>query len=126
VRVDLGHRSESIFAVTVFEPGRRVCFEGVSNPYRCDYEIREISAQASTLICFTFELSNLEMYLLPVEGLICSAVRDGVERTVRNVKPLVEAESTNRVTGQLLRPQARRGPWNISRPSGCQFAHRGT
>ena len=92
VRVDLGHRSESVFAVTIFDPGRRICFEGVSSPYRCDYELRGLSPQSSTLISFTFELSRLERYLRPFESLIRDAIRDGVERTVCQVKRLVEAE----------------------------------
>lgn len=97
VRVDMGHRSESIFAVTILEPGRRICFEGVSCPYRCDYRIKGPAAQAWTQICFTFELSKIEMYLRPFEPLIRDAIRDGVERTVRNLKHLVEAESAEQV-----------------------------
>lgn len=91
VRVDLGHRSESIFAVTIFQPARRICFEGMSCPYRCDYHIEPVAANTSAILGFTFELRELEMYLRPFESLIREAVRNGVERTVRNVKHLVEA-----------------------------------
>lgn len=101
VRVDLGHRSESIFAVTIFEPAQRICFEGVSCRYRCDYEIRGMPSKSPTRISFTFELAKLEIYLRPVEGLIRSAVRDGVERTVRNLKHLVEAEKADSWIGRV-------------------------
>lgn len=39
VRIDQGNRSESTFKVKFFDIGARICFEGVSNPYRCDYVI---------------------------------------------------------------------------------------
>lgn len=94
VRVDLGHRSESIFAVTAYEPARRVCFEGVSCGYRCDYSIEAGASKCSTLLGFTFELPKLELYLRPFEALIREAIRSGVARTVQNVKQLIEAEHT--------------------------------
>ena len=95
VRVDLGHRSESIFAVTIFQPGQRVSFEGVSTPYRCDYQLKGTPSQSPTEIRFTFELSRLDMHLRPFEGLIHRAIRDGVARTVHNLKCLVEAQKTD-------------------------------
>lgn len=95
VRVDQGHRSESIFAVTSFLPGQRVCFEGVSNPFRCDYELKLNPAEPSfTRVTFTFELPKLELFMRPFEKLIRVVVQDGAERTVRNLKRLIEAEST--------------------------------
>lgn len=97
VRIDLGHRSESIFVVTTFQPGRRVCFEGISSPYRCDYLIEGLSGKSSALVTFTFELSQMEMYLRPFEGLIREAVREGVWRTVRSLKNLLEANEVKRV-----------------------------
>ena len=93
VRIDLGHRSESVFAVTAFEPGRRIGFEGVSCPYRCDYLIEEAGSDGSaSLLSFTFELKKLELYLRPFAGLIHRAILDGVGRTVGTLKFLVEAE----------------------------------
>lgn len=94
VRVDQGHRSESIFAVTVFASGERICFEGISNPYRCDYELKCSGEDPTTRVTFTFELPKLEMYMRPFEKLIRVVIQDGAERTVRNLKRLIEAEST--------------------------------
>ncbi len=93
VRVDQGHRTESIFAVTVFVPGRRICFEGISNPYRCDYELKADGGDQTTRVIFTFELPKLEVFMRPFEKLIRVVVQDGAERTVRNLKNLIEAES---------------------------------
>jgi Polyketide cyclase / dehydrase and lipid transport len=91
VRVDLGHRSESIFSVTFFQQGRRICFEGISSAYRCDYHLEAVAWNSSTILGFTFELPVLEMCLRPFESLIGDAIRNGVERTVQAVKRLVEA-----------------------------------
>lgn len=103
VRVDLGHRSESIFAVTIFTPDRRVCFEGISCPYHCDYEIMAFSSKSSTEVRFTFELSKLDLYLRPFEPVLRDAISNGVKRTVHNLKRLVEAERTKFATSESLR-----------------------
>jgi hypothetical protein len=92
VRIDQGNRSESTFKVNVFEPGARICFEGVSNPYRCDYVIESINETGSNLT-FIFELLDLELHMKPFEKLVRIAIQDGTERTVHNIKKLIEAES---------------------------------
>lgn len=93
VRIDQGHRSESIFGVTAFVPGKRICFEGISNPYRCDYELKAETDEVHTRVSFTFELPKIELFMRPFEKLIRVVVQDGAERTVRNLKRLIEAES---------------------------------
>ena len=90
VRVDQGHRSESIFEVAELEPLKRVCFKGVSAPYRSLYEFEDVSS--STRITFSFELEILEGRLRPFEKLIRIAVQDGAKRTVRKLKLLIEKE----------------------------------
>lgn len=121
VRVDLGHRSESSFAVTIFEPVQRVCFEGVSSAYRCDYEMKRIFPQASTLISFTFELSQFEIYLRPFESPIREAIRHGVERTVRNLKALIEAETIACVPGPILARRPAVGPRTFGTHQGASL-----
>lgn len=93
VRVDHGHRSESTFAVTELQPNRRIAFSGVSNAYRCAYELRQAGPSASTQIAFTFELPELDLFMRPFEKLIRVAVQDGAERTVKNLKGLLEGKS---------------------------------
>ena len=90
VRIDQGNRSESTFKVEVFELGVRICFEGVSNPYRCDYVIESVNETGSSLT-FVFELLDLDLHMKPFEKLIRIAVQDGTERTVHNIKKLIEA-----------------------------------
>jgi hypothetical protein len=92
VRIDHGHRSESTFKVTELQPNRRITFSGVSNAYRCVYDLEKTTGTATpaTRVAFTFELPELEMYMRPFEKLIRIAVQDGAERTVRNLKGLIE------------------------------------
>ena len=92
VRVDQGRRSESTFKVMAFQPSQRICFEGVSNPYRCDYIFEATSPASASRITFTFELLSLDMFMRPFEKLIRIAVQEGTEKTVKNIKKLVEAE----------------------------------
>ena len=91
VRIDQGNRSESTFKVKIFEEGSRICFEGVSNPYRCDYVIEAINV-ADSRVTFVFELLSLDLHVRPFEKLVRIAVQDGTERTVRNIKKLIEAD----------------------------------
>lgn len=91
VRVDHGRRSESKFRITIHEPHRRVGFAGVSEPFRCIYELQEGATPNSVDLVFTFELLEIQPLMRPFEQLIRSAVQDGAERTVRNIKQLVEA-----------------------------------
>lgn len=91
VRLDQGNRSESTFKVKAFDEGARVCLEGVSNPYRCDYAIESINPSDSK-ITFIFELLSLDLHVRPFEKLVRIAVQDGTERTVHNIKKLIEAD----------------------------------
>lgn len=92
VRVDQGNRSESTFKIVIFQPYLHIRFDGVSNPFRCDY-LLESTELAATKITFTFELLSLELHMRPFEKLIRVAIQDGAERTIRNIKRLIEAES---------------------------------
>ena len=91
VRIDQGNRSESTFKVRIFNQGSRICFEGVSNPYRCDYVIESMSDMNSR-ITFVFELLSLDLHVRPFEKLVRVAVQDGTERTVRNIKKIIETD----------------------------------
>ncbi|SFI84586.1 SRPBCC family protein [Nitrosomonas sp. Nm34] len=91
VRVDQGNRSESTFKIVSFEPHVHICFAGVSNPFRCDYLLQPADP-AATQITFTFELLSLDLHMRPFEKLIRIAIQDGAERTVRNIKRLIEAD----------------------------------
>lgn len=90
VRIDQGHRSETVFRVTVYDPGKKLVFEGVSDAFRCSYDICENPATRLTRLTFTVELLELEFYMLPFAKIIRAAVRNGAKRTVQNLKFLLE------------------------------------
>ena len=90
VRIDQGRRSESRFKIDVYERDKRLGFAGVSDPFRCVYELRNVNAGTSTELTFTFELSEIQMFMRPFEKLIRVVVQEGAERTVRNLKRLIE------------------------------------
>lgn len=94
VRIDQGYLSESTFKVNIFDSGIRICFEGISSPYRCDYRIESINSSDSRLTLI-FELLSLDLYVRPFEKMIRIAVQDGTERAVKNIKKLIEAEQAN-------------------------------
>lgn len=89
IRIDQGTKSESTFIVNIFDEPDCVCFEGLSNPFKCEYKIEAVNA-ALTKLTFTFELTTLELHIRPFEKLVRIAVQDGTERTVHNIKKLIE------------------------------------
>ncbi len=93
VRIDAGYRSESKFSVTLYEPPNRLAFAGISEPFRCMFEVRDdnLSGKSSRLD-FTFELLELQVLMRPFEQLIHAMVQNGAERTVQNIKRLIEAD----------------------------------
>ncbi len=92
IRIDQGRRTESSFRVSAFEPGKRVAFAGTSNPFRVSYHLEPVADK--TRLRFTFELSRLELFMRPFEKLIRMAMQDGAEKVVRNIKTLIETETS--------------------------------
>ncbi|MDN5753266.1 MAG: SRPBCC family protein [Nitrosospira sp.] len=90
VRIDQGRRTETKFTINVYEPGKRLGFAGIADPFCCIYELREINSGRSAELIFTFELSEIQMFMRPFEKLIRTVVQEGAERTVRNLKQLTE------------------------------------
>lgn len=90
VRVDQGHKTDSIFEVSEMIALRRVIFRGVSAPYVSTYEFDDL--KASTRLTFTFELREVEARLRPFEKLIRIALEEGAKRTVKRLKLLIERE----------------------------------
>ncbi len=75
-----------------FQPSQQICSEGVSNPYRCDYILEASTPTAASRITFTFEPISLDMFMRTFEKLIRITMPEGTEKTMRNIKKLVEAE----------------------------------
>jgi len=90
VRVDQGRRTESTFKITRMDPDERLTFQGTNFPFVVDYRLA--AASQHTRLTFVFELRRIDLMMRPFEKLIRVAVQDGAERTVRNLKRLIEAE----------------------------------
>lgn len=90
VRIDQGHRSADSFRVVVLQRDRRVAFRGVSSPFVIDYRFDALDKE--TRITFAFTLDRLSLHLRPFEGPIRRVTQEGAERTVRNIKRLIESE----------------------------------
>ncbi|MGE5155700.1 MAG: SRPBCC family protein [Bdellovibrio bacteriovorus] len=95
VRVDQGRRSESTFRVVALEPPSRVGFAEVSGQFGIEYQMDALGGGAGcrTRLTFAFELRRIELYMRPFEKRIRSAVQEGAERVVRNIKGLLERET---------------------------------
>ena len=93
VRIDQGRRSESTFRVVALRPPIQVRFSESSEQFGIEYWMEPVGDQ--TRLIFIFELKRLELCMRPFEKLIRTAVQDGAERVVRNVKRLVERESSH-------------------------------
>ena len=90
IRVDQGHKTDSIFEVSEMVVESRVIFRGINAPYVSTYEFEDL--KASTRLTFTFELRELVPRLRPFEKLIRIALEDGAKRTVKRLKLLIERE----------------------------------
>jgi len=97
VRIDQGRQSESTFKVCAFVPGKRVDFQGLSNPFYISYQLESVGE--NTRLTFVFELLKLEFYMRPFEKLIRIAIREGADRVVQNIKSLLEAEGSSGLKG---------------------------
>lgn len=91
VRIDQGRRTETRFKINIYEPAKRLGFAGVSDPFRCIYELWDTNSGKSAELVFTFELTEIQIFMRPFEKLIRVVVQEGAERTVRNLKRLTEA-----------------------------------
>ena len=90
-RIDHGRRTENNFRVTTYEQNTRLVFAGITDPFRCIYDLEDINSGKSTKLTFTFELLELLLVMRPFEALVRSSIKDGSERTVKNIKQLMEA-----------------------------------
>ena len=92
VRIDQGRRTETRFKIDVYERNKRLGFAGISDPFRCVYELGDKDSGKSSELVFTFELTEIQMVMRPFEKLIRVVIQEGAERTVRNLKRLTEAD----------------------------------
>lgn len=91
VRVDHGHKSDSRFTVSAFNPPSVLAFRELNDRYRCSYQLETTGdSDEKTRISFTFEFPDLEPYMRPFEKLVRLAIQEGATKTVDNLKAFSE------------------------------------
>jgi len=91
VRKDNGEEVESVFEITDFRPHSKLVFQGVATPYKHSYLLESEGQDIPTRLTFRFELLELEIFMRPFQKLIRSAIEEGAENTVENIKNLLDA-----------------------------------
>lgn len=95
-RVDHGHKTTSTFRVADIQRPNWIVFSGVSAEFVCTYALDRVGANDdSARLRFRFEFPRLELRLRPFRKLIQTSVQEGAERTVYNLKGLVEQADTS-------------------------------
>ncbi|WP_290653116.1 SRPBCC family protein [Aquisalimonas sp.] len=90
-RVDQGHKTTSTFRVADIQRPTRIVFSGVSAEFVCTYTLERVGpSNESARLRFRFEFPRLELRMRPFRKLIQTSVQEGAERTVYNLKGLVE------------------------------------
>lgn len=93
IRVDQGRRSETRFQVTELVDNKRAVFDGdLQAKFAIRYNFEAINDHECLLV-FEFELKKLDFFMMPFQKLIKLAIQDGAERTIRNIKRLIEFDS---------------------------------
>lgn len=93
IRSDSGAKVESIFEITDYVPPVKLVFKGLTNPFQHSYLLESSEQQQPTRLTFRFELLEIEVFMRPFEKLIRSAIEDGADNTVENIKNLIALES---------------------------------
>ena len=91
-RIDQGQRIESTFEITALQENELLVLNGLSAPYRNSYHFQAIHNNEETLLTFSFELLELEIFMRPFEKLIRTAIEEGAQNTVQNIRNLLVAE----------------------------------
>jgi hypothetical protein len=92
IRKDNGGKVESVFQIIDFQPYLKLIFQGLTDPYKHSYLLEASETNQPTRLTFRFELLELEVFMRPFEKLIRSAIEDGAENTVENIRNLIAAE----------------------------------
>ena len=88
IRIDQGRKSDTRFQIVALEQLKKVCFAEISRKFQGEYTM--IPCDNGTRLRFEFRLHKVEFFMRPFERLIRLAIQEGAERTVRNIKQLVE------------------------------------
>ncbi|MEQ1559457.1 MAG: SRPBCC family protein [Methyloglobulus sp.] len=91
-RLEEDQKVESVLEVSEFEPAKKVVLTGVGAPFRHTYQFSGKEGQDVTELEYSFEIIGLEPFMWPFERLIRTAIEEGAENTVENIKYLMNDE----------------------------------
>jgi Polyketide cyclase / dehydrase and lipid transport len=91
-RLEEDQKVESVLEVSEFEPPKKVTLTGVGAPFRCTYQFSGKEGKDVTKLEFSFEILELEPFMWPFEHSIRTAIEEGAENTVENIKNLMDDE----------------------------------
>ena len=92
LRQDNGTEVESTFEITDYRPDTQLTLKGLNEPYQQSYLIASEDGKPKTRLTFRFELLELEVFMRPFQKLIRTAIEDGAENTVENIRHLIACE----------------------------------
>jgi signal transduction histidine kinase len=101
VTLDQGIRNETTFEITTFGPPKFFGLKGLSESFKSLYEFEEQTA-ASTQMVFSFELEERGLFMRPFDQLIGSALQEGAQRVVENLKQLLENQHASASSSERL------------------------
>ncbi|MGR8941001.1 MAG: SRPBCC family protein [Gammaproteobacteria bacterium] len=96
-RIDQGQKVESTFEITALDPNERLKLNGLSDPYRNSYRFEQINDQ-KTRLTFSFELLEIELFMRPFEKLIRTAIEEGAQNSLENIKKLLDHTHTEKLS----------------------------
>jgi Polyketide cyclase / dehydrase and lipid transport len=102
ITLDRGIRSESTFEISTFGPPKLLGLKGLSEPFKSLYEFEEWTA-ASMQMAFSFEFEEWELFMRPFDTLVRATLQQGAERTVENLKQLLENQYASASISQNIR-----------------------
>jgi light-regulated signal transduction histidine kinase (bacteriophytochrome) len=101
VTLDQGIRNETTFEITTFGPPKFFGLKGLSESFKSLYEFEEQTA-ASTQMVFSFELEERGLFMRPFDQLIGSALQEGAQRVVGNLKRLLQTQHAGASSSERL------------------------
>jgi signal transduction histidine kinase len=100
VTLDRGVRTESTFEIERFGPPQVLGIKGISEPFTTLYEFEE--ATGGTQIAFNFEVEEKDPFMLPFGALFRASLQEGAQRTVENIKQLLESQHASAASPERL------------------------
>lgn len=99
-RIDQGQKIETTFEVEVLKANDLLVLNGLSAPFKQTYQFQSIHNDEATLLKFSFEIMQLDVFMRPFIKLIRAAIEEGAQNSVENIKGLLEEVPESDVTSR--------------------------